>query len=209
MPALSYNKFLWNSVNAHGVHSPFVFNITTKAFNTRSLELPKEIKDSNTPLSGKATELLCRILLYLKKERLVALGKDTPEVTQLLRTCAEELNLKVWFLSTFAPISGKLDLIYISATDKETILPQIERLLPSIGSNTVCVIGNIHSSAQAEYDWEIIKQDSRITVSIDTYHLGLVFFRPEQAKEHFIIRTTNSKVLDFALGIRNLWGLLY
>ena len=209
MATLSYNKFLWNSVNAHGVHSPFVFNITTKAFNTNKVQLSKEIKDSDIPMSYEALDVLCRILLYLKKERLVTLGEDTPVVTKLLRACAEELNLKVWFLSTFAPITGNLDLVYISATDKEAILPQIERLLPNIGSNTVIVVANIHTSVQAEYDWDTLKKDPRITVSIDTYHLGLIFFRPEQAKEHFMIRTKNTKVLDFALGIKNLWGLLY
>ena len=28
----SYLKFLWNSKNEHGVHSPFVFNLLTKCF---------------------------------------------------------------------------------------------------------------------------------------------------------------------------------
>ncbi|MDD3004552.1 MAG: class I SAM-dependent methyltransferase, partial [Flavobacterium sp.] len=28
----SYFRFLWNSTNAHGVHSPFVFNLVTKCF---------------------------------------------------------------------------------------------------------------------------------------------------------------------------------
>lgn len=206
MPQLSYNNFLWNSVNLHGVHSPFVFRIT-KALNTKTSVAVKT--DNPRVLSQEATDILCRILVNLKCERLVALGEDTAVINQLVRRCGEDLNLKLWFLSTFAPISGNLDLVYISAMDSQAILPQIERLLPNIGSNTVCVISKIHNSAQSEYDWETLKKDPRITVSIDTYHLGLIFFRPEQAKEHFIIRTTNSKFLDFALGARNLWGLLY
>lgn len=206
MPQLSYNNFLWNSVNLHGVHSPFVFRIT-KALNTKTSVAIKT--DNPRVLSQEATDILCRILVNLKCERLVALGEDTAAINQLVRRCGEDLNLKLWFLSTFAPISGNLDLVYISAMDSQAILPQIERLLPNIGSNTVCVISKIHNSAQAEYDWETLKKDPRITVSIDTYHLGLIFFRAEQAKEHFMIRTTTSKLLDFALGARNLWGLLY
>jgi hypothetical protein len=206
MPQLSYNSFLWNSVNLHGVHSPFVFRIT-KALNTKTNVTVKT--DNPRVLSQEATEILCRILVNLKCERLVALGDDTSAINQLIRKCGEELNLKLWFLSTFAPISGNLDLVYISAMDSQAILPQIERLLPNIGSNTVCAISKIHNSAQAEYDWETLKKDPRITVSIDTYHLGIIFFRPEQAKEHFMIRTTTSKVSDFLIGARNLWGLLY
>lgn len=206
MALLSYNNFLWNSVNLHGVHSPFVFRIT-KALNTKTNVIVKT--DDQKVLSQEATEIVCRILVNLKCERLVALGDDTSAINQLVRKCGEELNLKLWFLSTFAPISGNLDLVYISAMDSQAILPQIERLLPNIGSNTVCVISKIHNSAQAEYDWETLKKDPRITVSVDTYHLGIIFFRPEQAKEHFMIRTSTSKILDFLIGARNLWGLLY
>ncbi|MDV6168437.1 hypothetical protein R1T16_08355 [Flavobacterium sp. DG1-102-2] len=205
MAQLSYSKFLWNSVNLHGVHSPFVFGIT-RALNTKTMLYPKTATET---LDRKTIDILFRILVNLHKERLVILGDDATAVVDLLRNYGEELKLKLWFFSTFAPISGNLDLIYISASDTAPILPQIETLMPSIGSNTVCAIGNIHSSAQAEYDWETIKKDPRVTVSIDTYHLGLIFFRPEQAKEHFMIRTTTSKVLDFALGAKNLWGLLY
>ena len=36
--------------------------------------------------------------------------------------------------------------------------------------------------------WHIIKQHPKVTVTIDIFHLGIVFFRKEQAKEHFTIR---------------------
>jgi hypothetical protein len=206
MAQLSYNSFLWNSVNLHGVHSPFVFRIT-KALNTKTNVAVKT--DNPRVLSQEATDILCRILVNLKCEKLVALGEDTAAINQRIRKCGEELNLKLWFLSTFASISGNVDLVYISAMDSQAILPQIERLMPNIGNDTVCVISKIHNSAQSEYDWETLKKDPRITITIDTYHLGIIFFRPEQAKEHFMIRTKTSKVLDFALGVRNLWGLLY
>jgi hypothetical protein len=35
--------------------------------------------------------------------------------------------------------------------------------------------------------WEMIKT-SKVTVTIDTFQWGFVFFRYEQPKEHFIIR---------------------
>ena len=28
----SYSKFLWRSTNAHGIHSPFVYDLVTKCF---------------------------------------------------------------------------------------------------------------------------------------------------------------------------------
>jgi hypothetical protein len=39
-----------------------------------------------------------------------------------------------------------------------------------------------------ETAWEMIKKHPKVTVTIDTFQWGLVFFRREQHKEHFIIR---------------------
>ncbi len=36
--------------------------------------------------------------------------------------------------------------------------------------------------------WEYIKNHKSVTVTVDGFHLGFVFFRKEQAKEHFKIR---------------------
>jgi len=36
--------------------------------------------------------------------------------------------------------------------------------------------------------WEIIKKNPKVTVTIDTFQWGMVFFRREQEKEHFVIR---------------------
>jgi hypothetical protein len=39
-----------------------------------------------------------------------------------------------------------------------------------------------------ENTWEIIKKHPKVKVTIDTFQWGIVFFRAEQEKEHFVIR---------------------
>jgi hypothetical protein len=39
-----------------------------------------------------------------------------------------------------------------------------------------------------EEAWEIIKNHEEVKVTIDTFQWGIVFFREEQEKEHFVIR---------------------
>ena len=41
----SYIKFLWNSKNEHGVHSPFVFDLVTKCFYDKSKYPEYEVLD--------------------------------------------------------------------------------------------------------------------------------------------------------------------
>jgi predicted O-methyltransferase YrrM len=81
-------------------------------------------------------------------------------------------------------------LIYFDGNhSKKATLEYFELLLPTITNETVWIFDDIHWSAEMEEAWEIIKNHPKVTVSIDTFQWGLVFFRYEQPKQHFIIRT--------------------
>ena len=81
------------------------------------------------------------------------------------------------------------DLIYFDGNhQKEATLDYFEQLLVTITNDTVWIFDDIHWSAAMEETWKIIQGHSKVTVTIDTYQWGFVFFRREQPKEHFIIR---------------------
>ena len=81
------------------------------------------------------------------------------------------------------------NLIYFDGNHSKTAtLQYFELLLPTITNETVWIFDDIHWSAAIEEAWEIIKKHPKVTVTIDTFQWGMVFFRREQAKEHFIIR---------------------
>ena len=63
-----------------------------------------------------------------------------------------------------------------------------EILLPTITNETIWIFDDLHWSKDMEESWEIIKIHPKVTVTIDTFQWGLVFFRKEQEKEHFVIR---------------------
>lgn len=82
------------------------------------------------------------------------------------------------------------DLIYFDGNhSKKATLDYFEYLLPTITNDTLWIFDDIHWSADMEEAWEIIKEHPKVSVTIDTFQWGLVFFRKEQPKEHFIIRT--------------------
>lgn len=84
----------------------------------------------------------------------------------------------------------KWDFIFFDGNhSKKATLSYLEELLPSITNESVWVFDDIHWSKDMEAAWDAIKNHPKVTVTIDLYHVGLVFFRTEQAKEHFIIRT--------------------
>jgi len=80
-------------------------------------------------------------------------------------------------------------LIYFDGNhSKKATLDYFELLLPTITNETVWVFDDIHWSSDMDEAWEMIKKHPKVTVTIDTFQWGLVFFRYEQNKQDFIIR---------------------
>ena len=87
-------------------------------------------------------------------------------------------------------ISNIFHLIYIDGNhSKKVTLNYFDLLLPTVSNETLWIFDDIHWSPEMEAAWEIIKTHPKVTVTIDTFQWGMVFFRKEQPKEHFVIRT--------------------
>jgi predicted O-methyltransferase YrrM len=81
-------------------------------------------------------------------------------------------------------------LIYFDGNhSKKATLEYFELLLPTITNDSTWIFDDIHWSKDMEEAWEIIKNHPKVTVTIDTFQWGIIFFRNEQKKEHFVIRT--------------------
>lgn len=97
------------------------------------------------------------------------------EFTEFLKECSSK---------------SEWSLIYFDGNhSKQATLDYFELLLPTITNETVWIFDDIHWSKDMEKAWETIKNHPKVTVTIDTFQWGIVFFRTEQEKEHFIIRT--------------------
>jgi hypothetical protein len=53
--------------------------------------------------------------------------------------------------------------------------------------NSLFIFDDIYWSEEMIEAWEIIKADPRVSITIDLYFIGLVFFKKGQAKENFTI----------------------
>lgn len=84
---------------------------------------------------------------------------------------------------------NKFDLIFIDGHHtKEATLEYFETLLPHAYNDSIFIFDDIYWSKGMKEAWEIIKNHKEVKVTVDLFYKGLVFFRKEQAKEHFCIR---------------------
>lgn len=85
--------------------------------------------------------------------------------------------------------NSNFQLIYFDGNhSKPATLEYFELLLPTTTNDTVWIFDDIHWSPEMEEAWKILKEHPQVTVTIDTFQWGFVFFRKEQPKEHFVIR---------------------
>jgi len=82
----------------------------------------------------------------------------------------------------------RIDLAYLDGNHKkDPTLNYFERIKEFTENNSVIAIGDIHWSDEMEQAWETIKADPDVTSTVDVFSIGLVFFKKELSKEHFIL----------------------
>lgn len=84
----------------------------------------------------------------------------------------------------------KIDFAYIDGNHrKEPTLKYFELMLEKIHSKSILVFDDVHWSGEMEQAWEAIKAHPRVTLTIDLFFIGIVFFRAEQKiKQDLLIR---------------------
>jgi len=83
----------------------------------------------------------------------------------------------------------KLDMVFLDGHHaKDPTLEYFELCLTKAHNDSVFILDDIHWSKGMEAAWEEVKKHPRVSVTIDLYDMGLVFFRQEQAPQHFRLR---------------------
>jgi len=83
----------------------------------------------------------------------------------------------------------QLDLVFFDGNhQKEPTIAYFEQCLSKKHNDSLFIFDDIHWSDGMEEAWEYIKAHPEVSVTIDLFMVGLVFFRKEQPKEHFTIR---------------------
>jgi predicted O-methyltransferase YrrM len=192
------------------------FGSGSRVFKSNIRSISAIAKNAGTPI--KRAKLFLRLTHYFKPKQTLELGTSLGISTQAmalgyskntvisLEGCPKtatytKLQLKKFNIdnakvetSEFKKIIPILkepyfDLIFFDGHhDKEATIQYFETLLPKVINETIFVFDDIYWSKGMTEAWEYIKSHNSVTVTVDCFNLGFVFFRKEQVKEHFKIR---------------------
>jgi predicted O-methyltransferase YrrM len=83
----------------------------------------------------------------------------------------------------------KPGLIFIDGNHRKgPVLDYFEKMAEISDNNTVIIIDDINYSLEMEEAWHEIKQNGRVSLTIDIYRMGIVFFRKGIGRNDYIIR---------------------
>jgi predicted O-methyltransferase YrrM len=84
---------------------------------------------------------------------------------------------------------GKADLVYFDGNHrKEATLAYFYEVLPHLHEKSILIFDDIYWSAEMKEAWLEIRTNPSVTITIDLFYFGLVFFRKELSKQHFTLR---------------------
>ncbi|BDQ11964.1 O-methyltransferase [Sediminibacterium sp. TEGAF015] len=85
---------------------------------------------------------------------------------------------------------SQLDFVLVNGNyPKETTLHYFNQLKPHLHENSVLIFVDIHRNKEMETVWRQVQSDEMVTLTIDLFFVGLVFFRKEnKVKQHFTVR---------------------
>ncbi|MGF7042752.1 O-methyltransferase [Mucilaginibacter lappiensis] len=83
----------------------------------------------------------------------------------------------------------QLDFIFVDGNhQKDATLKYFEWCLPKVHEDTLLIFDDIYWSEGMKEAWAQIKAHPQVTVTVDLFWIGLVFFKSGRVKEDFLIR---------------------
>lgn len=159
---IDYLNYLLISKSKYSIHSPFVYDFIVNVLNDKS----SKKKQNFNFVKQKYSKLIFRIINHYKLEKV--LKSSDIKIKKSLQT---------------------LDFIFFDMMNSNFLEPStIEKNINLLHHNTIVFIYNIHKSKECNILWEKIISKKKVTVSIDLFFAGIIFFRKEQVKQNFIIR---------------------
>lgn len=98
-------------------------------------------------------------------------------------------NIDQTLPQTLAKLAPKLDFAYFDANHRyEPTVRYFHDCLPYAHNDSVFIFDDIYWSEEMTQAWEYIQKHPQVTLTVDLFWIGLVFFRSEQVKEDFTLR---------------------
>ncbi len=136
-----------------------------------------------------AAHSTANVITHEGATKIAAIANENFNALVLEKIKLKQGDFETTLMGTIAEIEC-LDFAFIDGNHRRNPTWQyFEILLTKSNENSIFVFDDIHWSAEMERVWEEIKFHPAVTLSIDLFFIGIVFFKKDfKVKQHFNIR---------------------
>ncbi len=190
--ALSYFLHQLKAINRHGLHSPFVYRLVDEViydFSDKKIYTDIEKALQAQKKLNAADKLLYRLVADWQPHSVNIIGKCTTTDHIILNHAAPESEPTKGRLNSDINFSNHHSVIFTDAAiDSSSKQAELQNVLAALQEGVILVVKNNHQNHEARELWKNLKAHPQVTVSIDLFWLGLIYHRPGQVKEGFLIK---------------------
>lgn len=193
-----YITYHWKAKNAHGLHSPFLFDLYNEVISSqKEYYFFKQFRELISPYSALISErnavFLYRWAAFYQPHSVCIPSASFPVSLALsVPSCQKELS--VLSLQLFSEYergifkqldisvleNQKTDLIYLDEIDAHTAA--------EISDYKCVIIYKPHDDKDKDCVWRDLCRLNMVSISIDLFQFGILLLNKNQAKQHFVVK---------------------
>jgi hypothetical protein len=172
----------------HGVHSPFVYRLVAEGLKARVPDAArKELHDiSRSSREYGQVSTIYRTLKHLRVDTLEWSGPKELEV--VIAGLCHAAAVRHWNRHISKGVQGRADAVLVggSVEERAAVFTDCTGLLKE---GTVFVVPDIHASPMHALQWQWMKEDKGVNLSLDLWYAGLLFYNPDiKERQHFVLK---------------------
>lgn len=191
--ALSYFLHQLKAINRHGLHSPFVYRLVDEViYDFSDKKVYNDLEKALHPHKklNAADKLLYRLIADWQTDSVIVIGECLAVDRIILEhAAAHVMQNDGSHQRSKKDLPGAHTVIFVdAAVINSSQKEELQYLLNNLQEGELLLIKNNHQNSTAEALWKQMKIHPCVTVSVDLFYLGLIYHRPGQVKEDFLIK---------------------
>ena len=159
--------------------------------------LVKNLRPANIIELGTSLGISAMYMSMADRNVKVVTIEGCPNTAALAQENFNKLSLNIELIEgDFSEMLGQVlnkiktpGLVYFDGNHtKKNTLSYFQSCLQFAGENSVFVFDDIYWSPDMKEAWNEIVENRQVSLSIDLYHFGIVFFNKKMAKQHFVLK---------------------